>query len=938
MKRVRPARHYQHPRAPIRRLADEAIPGVARAFAQTLRLGRRLLDVDKLKAMIAQGHYEEAASICNWEHQREAMRRPVGLLGQLWQKSGQHGARKINGLFNAKHRPVRYGAYKSADEPLAVGMTLETYLMEAAVQKDAADLFEFNLFDPETETLVRAYQDALISSLDQQQRASVLKIIMAGVTAGLNPDDIVDSIRRVIGLTPSQAAAVEAFRYALENGEAFRSNLLSEEAAAALAAAASDNSDRSNEEQSQADQDQIDQLSDDYADRQLNYRAQTIAQTETTRAASLGLQSAYRQASDRGVFPISAVTKRWQISLDEKTCFPAGTMVSVPGGWRPIEALRAGEFVWSHRGPRLVAATASRSYEKAAVLVIAGARFFISTLDHPIFANGRWVEACEIKPGDVLNAVGHELVDVSAVAQFEFADPDGCPALGEELRVASGVLGGIVPIDPIDLYRQLCAQDGKVEQVAPDAVLLVKVHAVGQGNSDGLLWESFAVEPSIAAVRAKASVSVAWQRTKGFAAAPAFNHVGRAAAGLRAMLSAAILGLHEALASPRAVAEFGDRQAAGPRADFVAVGVGTRNAIGPAAPWAGLANPLRLVWDIAHGAGKVFDIEVQGAHSFYAGGLLVHNCPICLSIIDNNPDGVGLDEEFDSDDGPIDAPPGHPNCRCSIEMVTNLDDVADPDSMDFAMRLRKYSDDEARDDHGRWTSGGGDGGSSGREFFSGNTDDLSFGAAVDALASPGQMRVEAMSHDVDRSLGLRARDTGVVGAWSDGAENSVMTTVDGSDWDKLRVSAAMKGSLANQKAVLAFQEDAAGSDTLLQFDARGSLGEIHDGLLKDGLAFHTLIPTSGGARVVIVAGSEDDATNTAKAASRYGAEVSFRQGRAEFIGVGGDGTREQAQQTYAGIIDGSGVQGTAGVWQGLRDRWGSLAKVAKRLLAWIAAA
>lgn len=43
-------------------------------------------------------------------------------------------------------------------------------------------------------------------------------------------------------------------------------------------------------------------------------------------------------------------------------------------------------------------------------------------------------------------------------------------------------------------------------------------------------------------------------------------------------------------------------------------------------------------------------------------------CQICLSIPELNPDGVGMDEEFqvDSEDGTIFAPTAHPNCRCSI--------------------------------------------------------------------------------------------------------------------------------------------------------------------------------------------------------------------------------------------------------------------------------
>jgi len=45
-------------------------------------------------------------------------------------------------------------------------------------------------------------------------------------------------------------------------------------------------------------------------------------------------------------------------------------------------------------------------------------------------------------------------------------------------------------------------------------------------------------------------------------------------------------------------------------------------------------------------------------------------CPICVEIPGMNPDGVGLDEPFDTPEGPVDGPPSpHPNCRCSIGLV-----------------------------------------------------------------------------------------------------------------------------------------------------------------------------------------------------------------------------------------------------------------------------
>ena len=52
-------------------------------------------------------------------------------------------------------------------------------------------------------------------------------------------------------------------------------------------------------------------------------------------------------------------------------------------------------------------------------------------------------------------------------------------------------------------------------------------------------------------------------------------------------------------------------------------------------------------------------------------------CPICEAIPDNNVAGVRVGENFNSSLGPVNDPPVHPNCRCSINYVTDLDKVPD---------------------------------------------------------------------------------------------------------------------------------------------------------------------------------------------------------------------------------------------------------------------
>lgn len=263
----------------------------------------------------------------------------------------------------------------------------------------------------------------------------------------------------------------------------------------------------------------------------------------------------------------------------------------------------------------------------------------------------------------------------------------------------------------------------------------------------------------------------------------------------------------------------------------------------------------------------------------------------------------------------------------------------------------RYSEDQPRDDHGRWTDGGDSGDSvaaapaeterpaattpatephqhAGYEFVSPNVaSNLDFHGAVDALGSQQQRTLRDASLYINGALGIDAKEYNIVGAWADGAENSVMDVVENSDWAKLELSGSMKGWLADQKQVLIFQEQDGGTAALASFSATGSLADIHKALLDDGIAFHTLVPTEGGATVYVadLDGSMSDAIE--KGAERYDSKVEIKFGRAEFLGTTKqDGTdreqRDSAREVYAALIDQSPVHGSAKIWQGVRDRWG----------------
>jgi hypothetical protein len=217
----------------------------------------------------------------------------------------------------------------------------------------------------------------------------------------------------------------------------------------------------------------------------------------------------------------------------------------------------------------------------------------------------------------------------------------------------------------------------------------------------------------------------------------------------------------------------------------------------------------------------------------------------------------------------------------------------------------------------------------GATFVSPNTGSLQFSNAEWALKSSRHQAVSRAMAAVDRAMGLDAETHNVVGAWADGAENSTMSVVKGVDYETLRVAAAMKGHLADQKQVLLFLEGE-GDGHLASFSAGGNLADIHAKLLSSGLEFHTLEPVAGGAMVHLYGEDQGTLDKAGVAAESYGSQLRVRNGQGEFIGTQKqDGTdaeqRADARRAYRDIIGAAeerGVGGARRVWRRLYNRYG----------------
>lgn len=285
----RPALRYQRPDAPIRQVAIGNRRAIARELKAALGQLPKLMDRKRAVYLALHGRWREVSSTIDWKHFREVLKGVFDRIAITYESGAAYGAQRINSAHRRGGKVVRFG-------------------------KAIGDRFNFDRFDTGTVAALRAEQDRLIRKLEADAHATIEQAVLSGAMQGLGPEAVVDRIRDVIGLTDRQAQAVLNYRRLLEDldPQALVRRLRDDEM--------DDVVRRAMEGDISLDDATLDQLVGRYEENYLDYRADTIAQTESTRAANSGLHDAYRQAVERGALPGEAVRRYWQVALDEKTC------------------------------------------------------------------------------------------------------------------------------------------------------------------------------------------------------------------------------------------------------------------------------------------------------------------------------------------------------------------------------------------------------------------------------------------------------------------------------------------------------------------------------------------------------------------------------------------------------------------------------------------
>ena len=152
-----------------------------------------------------------------------------------------------------------------------------------------------------------------------------------------------------------------------------------------------------------------DRMSEVFSDV-LKNRVNTIARTETMRAANASRIMAYEQ---------SGVVNKVQFytAIDERTCFRVNTRILTKRGSVRIQKIKKGDYVLTHRDRyRKVIATHRHIYEGSMTSIYIkgitgrkawnsstdsnGLRGLTCTSEHPILVNGEWIAAKDIVAGD----------------------------------------------------------------------------------------------------------------------------------------------------------------------------------------------------------------------------------------------------------------------------------------------------------------------------------------------------------------------------------------------------------------------------------------------------------------------------------------------------------------------------------------------------------
>ena len=178
-------------------------------------------------------------------------------------------------------------------------------------------------------------------------------------------------------------------------------------------------------------------------------------------------------------------------------------------------------------------------------------------------------------------------------------------------------------------------------------------------------------------------------------------------------------------------------------------------------------------------------------------------------------------------------------------------------------------------------------------FVSPNTrENLKIEDAIKGMNSPEEMQLRMKAVNLSCVVSSKISAYKALGAWSDGAEHSVMMRVH-SDPATLRYLMSRMGRDAKQKYVIYFHPQPGGPDDFYVLRVRRrDLVTLSNALQQAGIPFRTMVPLGNTTAVYIIDLDRELRDKILAAARKLRARVSYEVGDADLFG---DDLRAQAR-------------------------------------------
>ncbi len=336
-------------------------------------------------------------------------------------------------------------------------------------------------------------------------------------------------------------------------------------------------------------------------------------------------------------------------------------------GNKNIEDIKNGEFVLTREGYRKVIQVMNREYDGKIIEIKTSRSSFFCTENHPIYANGKWERADKLHVNDnILYSRFYKFGKIGAFIDRLLLKAQNLESTLRKIAIFSRIPIFIsMPITAINFYTQGEFRQKEINRITSDSSFLLKFK-----RSFLQSFSKFSFKPtlsgifSIARNTTVASISSrSWSPSKWNLAGTAFNKNRWSSTRFRTITTKFFTFLCKTLIASWAVAKNYMFSFTCNCAEIITIGIGTKNTEYLLAANTDFINPLTEI-SAFHGTNQhsiqsnigrrsvifsaadttrkcltssrhttqVYNIEVENQHEYFAEGILVHNCEMCISL------------------------------------------------------------------------------------------------------------------------------------------------------------------------------------------------------------------------------------------------------------------------------------------------------------------